>query len=212
MRTQRALILANGDRPPASFLRTLRRDAGIFIAADGAANRLGPEDPVPDYVLGDFDSLDPGARERLTGPEFVLAEDQELSDLEKAVRHALDLGARQITITGATGSRPDHTLTAFSILAAYPDDVTRMVEPLWQARAVSVSAVIAGRPGDTLSLTVFAPATVRSLDGVQWPLRDETLVPGSRGISNRMIGIEARLVVDAGIVIVAHVRPELARQ
>ena len=219
MRALRVLILANGSRPPSRFLRMLRAHTELFVATDGAANGLDADDLAPDVILGDFDSIAPDARTRFPAAQLVEAEDQDHSDLEKAVRYALERGAAGVTITGACGTRPDHTLTAFSVLAAYPEGVSdergpvvRIAEPLWEARAVSGSAVIAGRPGDTLSLVVFAPALIRRLEGVRWPLRDETLVPGSRGVSNVMTGTEAWLEVASGVVIACLLQPELARQ
>lgn len=201
------LILANGEMPSRGLLARLREEADLFLAADGAANALDALGFAPDVVLGDFDSLLPGVSDRLAQAAFVPARDQEASDLDKAIAYAREHGARRITLTGTGGGRMDHTLTHISLLLKYHGELeVRVVEDWGEMRVVTDAAEFHGAPGDTLSLIVFAPVEGVTVEGVRWPLRDETLHPGSRGVSNALVEWTARVSVRSGVLIVCHLR------
>lgn len=205
-----ALILANGEAPSREFLVELRRSADLFIAADGAANRLPGMGLAPDVVLGDFDSLAPAVRECLPEAVFLPVHDQEASDLDKAIAYAAEQGVKRITLTGAMGGRLDHALTHISLLLKYhPEPDVRLLDERMEVRIVGARPVeFRGRRGDTLSLIVFAPVEGVVAEGVLYPLHHETLFPGSRGVSNMLIGDTGRVSARSGAVIVCHFRAE----
>ncbi len=193
--------------PSLALLQRLADECDLFIATDGAANTLADTPLRPGVVLGDFDSLEPGVRDQMPGTRFVETPDQEKSDLEKAILYAIERDAETITLAGCLGSRLDHSLTALSLLIAYRGrSAMRLVTDTSEAIVGSHWTQVNGAAGDTLSLIVFAPADGVSVDGVRWPLRDERLVPGSRGVSNEMTGTLACISVRQGTVIVVHER------
>lgn len=205
-----ALILANGEAPSREFLTELRRSADLFIAADGAANCLPGMGLAPDVVLGDFDSLAPAVRECLPEAVFLPVHDQEASDLDKAIAYAAERGAEYVTVAGATGGRLDHALTHISLLLKYhPEPDVRLLDERMEVRVVGAQPVeFRGRRGDTLSLIVFAPAEGVVMKGVLYPLCHEPLFPGSRGVSNMLVGDTARVSVCSGAVIACHLRAD----
>ncbi len=209
--TTHTLILANGDPPSKELLHQLRQDADLFLATDGAANALTEPGIVPDIVLGDFDSLLPATRERLSASHFIEAPDQNACDLEKALIYVRAQGATQITLTGAMGGRLDHMLTALSLLAAAAISVPMRIvsdrETIYCLRATpedSAALDIPGKPDDLLSLVVFAPAFGITLTGTRWSLRDETLLPGSRTVSNLFAEKSVRLRITEGTLFAIH--------
>ena len=201
------LIIAHGEPPSVELLRRLASDSDMVIATDGAANTLIPLGILPHVVLGDFDSLDPAVRAQNLGIQYVAAEIQEASDLDKAIAHALEMGAVRLRIAGAAGGRMDHTLTNASLLLKYHNaaDIV-LVDDRGITRAVAGEATFQGEVGDTLSLIPFAPAKIGWTEGLKWPLQGEALLPGSRGVSNVFIKEEARIRVESGIVLVCHLR------
>lgn len=202
----RVLILANGDPPDQNALAQLREEHDVFVAADGALNRL-PASLRPDVTLGDFDSLDPRYRTGVLRANLQHVEDQERSDLQKALDFAMGLGPSQVTLVGVWGDRSDHSLVAVSLLVFYSDlaplQIVRGKERLWLAGQYDA---VAGSPGDTLSLIAFTPASGVNLSGVRWPLEEAELLPGSRGVSNELTEEIARLSVRHGTVIACHAR------
>lgn len=201
----RVLICANGEPPSAACLARLRAAHDLCVAADGAVEWLLGMDQTPDFVLGDLDSASPDALAALPAGVVEPTPDQEACDLEKAVRWCLARGARGITMVGATGRRFDHTLTTVSVLIALHGEADlRVVSGRSITRACSRRLTVDGAPGDRLSLTAMAPAHGVSVTGVQWPLRGETLLPGSRGVSNVMTDAAACVTVEQGVVLVTH--------
>jgi len=201
------LILAHGEMPSASLLRTLCEEADLFLATDGAANALPDLGMAPHVILGDFDSVAARAGELFPTAEFIHTPDQEASDLDKALMLAIERGATRVTLAGALGGRIDHTLVNVGLLVKYAGRLDlRIVDDWGETRATSDSLVISGHPGDTLSVAVFAPAEGVTLTGVRWPLHDERLLPGSRAVSNSLVEESARLSVREGVLIVTHLR------
>lgn len=176
-----------------------------MVGTDGGALKALRAGVPPHIVLGDMDSLPADRREQLAGAQWVAAPDQEASDLEKAVHHCVDLGATEIRMAAAGGGRIDHLLAAYSVMVGMAGRVdVRLCEPRAEAMAVAGDAAIYGAAGNTLSLVAMAPVRSVWLDGVRWPLRDEALLPGSRGVSNRMEADIARLRVEGGTLIVCR--------
>ena len=66
---------------------------------------------------------------------------------------------------------------------------------------------LSGAEGEPISLfALHGPATGIVTEGLAYPLRGETLLPGSsRGISNRFSAAEARISLESGLLLA--VRP-----
>jgi thiamine pyrophosphokinase len=208
-----ALILANGEHPPVELIRLLRQEADLFIVTDGAANALLTHGEIADVVLGDLDSLLPHVAEQLPEGSTLPLLDQESSDLDKALGYAVDRGATRATVLGFGGGRLDHTFTAASLLLKYADSLdVELRDASTRIRLVRGEAVIEGSPGDTISLILFEPAEGVTLEGVEWPLRAETLLPGSRGVSNRLVADRATLRIRSGWSLVCHLHNLTAGQ
>ena len=84
------------------------------------ASRLGIQ---PDFVIGDFDSLDAETLAALKAKGAELIEfpaKKDFTDLELAIQHAGSLKPRDILIYGALGARWDQTIANILLAGAYP--------------------------------------------------------------------------------------------
>lgn len=99
------LVVANGPFLPKSIILEAAKDAKI-IALDGAVHQLIHLGIKPHIVLGDFDSINLPFK----APEITLIpiKDQNQTDLQKALKYALQQGATSIHIVCALGGRMDH--------------------------------------------------------------------------------------------------------
>ena len=102
---KKALIVCNGNPPPKSLLSQLWEKTTYRIAADGGANLLLKSKYVPDTVVGDFDSIEPKTREKMPNSKYLHIPEQDTNDADKAVRHCLKLGFKEIHLLGADGGR-----------------------------------------------------------------------------------------------------------
>ena len=182
------------------------------VAADGgvdAALALGLEVAV---AVGDFDSVtDDGlaaAESAGARVERHPAEKDE-TDLELALDAALELRADRIVVVGSAGGRLDHLLAGLLQLGAERYAGVEVDAFLGGASAhvVRGERVLAGVPGELISLLpLHGPATQVVTTGLAYPLRSETLEPGSsRGVSNVFAEPTARIAVGGGVL--AAIRP-----
>jgi len=178
------------------------------IAADGGAELARTLGLRVDLVVGDLDSI---SAETLAGIEHVErhAAEKDATDLELALGAALKLEPERVLVLGGGGGRLDHLLGELLLLAAEAYAGVR-VDAQFGAAAVHVvrgERTLHGRPGDLISLlAVHARASGIVTDGLVYPLRRETLEPGSsRGVSNVFAEPRARISLEGGVLLA--VRP-----
>jgi thiamine pyrophosphokinase len=203
MRT--VLVFAGGEGLSAIFDLPL---GATVIAADAGADLALALGIKVDVVVGDLDSVSPATLALIRGVEPHPA-DKDETDLELALRAALRFEPERVLVVGGAGGRLDHLLGGLLLLAA---DWLSGVRVDAQIGAAAVHVIrgertLVGEPGELVSLlAVQGPADGVVTDGLVYPLRGETLVPGStRGISNVFSSPEARIAVERGVVLA--VRP-----
>jgi thiamine pyrophosphokinase len=195
MRT--VLVVASGPGVPRDVVSP---DAVAVIAADGGA----AAGYVVDLAVGDFDSLPPELLAAMPRVERHPAA-KDATDLELALDAALRLEPERILVVGSAGGRLDHLLGSLLLLAA---DAYAGVQVDAQLGRAAVHVVrgerrLRGRVGELVSLfALHGPATGVVTDGLAYPLRGETLPPGtSRGTSNVFAAEEALVSVGGGVVV-----------
>jgi thiamine pyrophosphokinase len=208
----RAVIFANGIIPdPAAALKIL--ESGDFIiAADGGLRNAVSVGITPRVLIGDFDSLSPAEVDdaEKNGMQIIrFPPEKDETDLELAIRFAMEKQFMQVVVIGALGGRLDQTLGNIALLAAGPAGVDiRLDDGLEQVFVVRNRIDISGKPGDLVSLIPWGVAiTGVTTAGLRYPLHEETLHPHmSRGISNEMTGEKATINFDQGLLVVIHTR------
>jgi thiamine pyrophosphokinase len=203
-------VVADGDVVAAD--RELVVGAETVVAADGGALALERWGIVPHLVVGDLDSLGRQRAEALgkRGAKVIpypAAKDQ--SDLELALRYAVESGADEIVVLGAFGGkRLDHSLANATLLAdpAYRGLGVRAVQGTTQVRAVhgNDSALLAGPIGAIVTLLPLRGDAkgVRTV-GLEFPLAGDTLQFGrSRGLSNVVTALPASVSLEHGVLLV----------
>jgi len=209
----RALIFANGDPVSREVVERWRRPDAMVIAADGGARHARAIGLTPHVVIGDLDSLPDDVRADLEarGVRFdAHPARKDETDLELALRHALDRGATDIVVFCALGGRWDQSLGNI-LLLAWPglrDVPARLVDRRQTMTLLfgGRSERIEGRAGDTLSLIALGgDASGVTIEGCEYPLVDGRLPFGrTLGISNALKAPVARLSAREGIVLVIH--------
>lgn len=203
------MILINGEVSDLDFLKETLQQGDYLICADGAAKYLRAIDVVPDLMVGDFDSIAPEdfawmKAKGVTLREFPARKD--FTDSELALRYALELKPKKITLLGAVGSRWDHSLSNIMFL----DHLHRLgVEGEIRNEKgfltlVSSRTTLRGTPGDIVSLIPLSEqVTGVTLRGLEYPLTDHTIQRGSSlGISNQLIDAEGEITLKTGKLLV----------
>ena len=207
---KKALIVCNGNPPPKSLLYKLWEKTTYHVAADGGANMLAKKNYMPDAVVGDFDSLKSKTREKMPNTKFLYIPEQDTNDADKAVRHCLKLGFKEIHLLSADGGRQDQFLSGLEILFKYSKkarliswtQMERMefIYKNWEEKI---------QPGTTLSmLPVFGVAQGIVTKGLKYPLKNQSLIPGESpsGVSNLVISTPVKINLTKGrlLVVIQH--------
>lgn len=209
----RVVIFANGLVPDPDKLRPLLNPDDFILCADGGTRLALALDLRPLIVIGDMDSIagaDLASIESARIPVRRYPQDKDETDLELAVKVALERKPPAILILGALGGRLDHTLGNISMLmdASLSGIDCRLDDGVEEVMLCRSHAEVRGKPGDLVSLVPWGgPVTGARTDGLRWQLVGETLLPNrSRGISNEMLGERADIQIDPGLLLVVHIR------
>ena len=178
------------------------------IAADGGLDNANALGLVATTAIGDFDSVSHSALEAASarGVEVVRhPEAKDATDLELALDAALALRPAAIRVLAGDGGRLDHLLAALVLLGS-PKYAGVEVDATFGAARVDVirgERALAGTAGEVVSLLpLHGAADGVTTEGLEYPLRGETLEPGSsRGVSNVFVGNEARVRVEGGVLL-----------
>jgi thiamine pyrophosphokinase len=204
----RVVIVAGGSSPSEERLRSEAARSDVLVCADGGVRAAWAAGLVPSLVVGDLDSAPAWTRERLPAASMHLDARLDRNDLEKAIEQAYARWGAEAEIAifgaGADQGRSDHALANLGVLLAEPhrriqwiDDSGRMVA-LRGGKLVVDDAV-----GALVSVLPWSlHGSVVSEVGVHYPLDEERLFLGGRGLSNEVGDETAALEVHEGVALI----------
>ncbi len=204
---RRAVIMAGADITDYSFYTPLSGD--YVICADRGylhARKLGV---TPAVLLGDFDSLGEPVPENVKVLQFPAEKDE--TDLQIAIRHAVDAGFKKIYGIGTQGGRTDHFLANIGLLQRARLWGCEMIleDCDSRIRLLHGSLTLPRRKNFYLSVIPFPGDAVVSLSGVKYPLSAATLTVGDTlGISNEIISETATVCVHTGAALILECRAD----
>ena len=194
-------------------------DDSTVIAVDKGLEVCNKIGIVPDVVVGDFDSASSvvvGVYRKMADKKgsikFIdLDTHKDFTDTHVALIYAMDNGATDIYIAGATGTRMDHTLANIGLLKecadrrvnAYIEDDHNVIT------MIAGSATVDRIEGfDYVSLIPYGgPVADVTLKGFEYNVEDFTFDIGdSRGVSNTISADSARIEFEDGYMIVIYSR------
>lgn len=211
------VLIVDGS-PQASSPELVRHLAGAadyVIAADRGAHVLRLAGVEPDLFCGDSDSADSADvawAQVHAHDEIDYPTDKYETDLALAIWCARNEAARRhyglhLTLTCATGGKPDHALGVVGQLLANADATPRVVEDTVEYRVLAPAGCQswefgAEAEGATFSVVALHEGAVVSEAGARWEL-DHRALPllGDVGISN-IAGTDTVVTCHAGAAVV----------
>ncbi|EOS78711.1 thiamine pyrophosphokinase [Dorea sp. 5-2] len=111
--SKKAIVVSGGELDEELTVSILaRQEDRCVIGVDKGMEFLYQHQFMPDYIVGDFDSVREEIRDYYKNEAHVPVREynpvKDASDTEMAIRLAMTLGSKDITILGATGGRIDH--------------------------------------------------------------------------------------------------------
>lgn len=193
-----ALICLNSDLPTQEIYHAFKFSK--LIAADGAAEFVFAQDIYPDYIIGDFDSLN----RSVVPPDFeinkfIVDHNQDTNDFEKIFRFCLQNKFQKLLIFGLHGGELEHTLNNISVLKKFAQllnitlyDKNRMAVP------ITNHIILPTKENEIISLIPLPRAKVKTKN-LKWELQDEYLEIGSReGARNIALASNVEITVLEG--------------
>ena len=194
-------------------------ESSRVIAVDKGIETCNKIGIVPDVIVGDFDSASKVTvgvyrkmAKKMHSIQFVdLDTHKDFTDTHVAIMHAIDEGATDIYISGATGTRLDHTMANIGLLKECADKgVNAYIEDDHNViTMINTSAGISRISGyDYISFIPYGGSVSGvTLKGFEYRVEDYTFEIGdSRGVSYRITSENARIEFDEGYMIVNYSR------
>jgi len=202
------VMFANGVIDCCDFSRQIAQNADCVIAVDGGAKHADRLDIIPNYLFGDFDSLDAillAKYRAMAVSEINFPTQKDATDLELAVSFALTKSPSKLIILGGFGGRADHFLGNIHVLisAATAGICAALLDSTTCVQVISGYCEILREQYSQISLI---PLTTHVTDvktfGLQYPLCGETLQIGTtRGISNTFVAAVATISISDGLLL-----------
>lgn len=180
---KRCIIMANGKSP--------RRDVTDFlvsqgyttvICADGGANSAMKLGIVPEFIIGDLDSISEKTLKYFNlKSKIIKIGRQNDTDVEKCLKFAMDKGIREAVLVGVTGDRLDHTFCNLGIILKFFGKISLKIiseKSLLAAHTGNIEMPVV--PGEIISIYGISEKTKITSNGLKYPLKNTSLPFGIR--------------------------------
>lgn len=204
----RGIIVGGGDPPKKSLIDRYRTGEHFIIAADSGANPLYKYGIEPDYLLGDFDSIDDEILDYMTiGTKTSrLPREKDYTDTHVAVLKAIDFGAKEIILLGCTGKRIDHFMANLCLLKLMLEAGVNgyIVDEINEIYLINKPTLIKGVKGQVFSLFSYCENTFGlTIHGAKYALKDYDLNEGDNlTVSNEFLEETVKISFIKGCLLV----------
>lgn len=203
---KKCIILANGEPPKKSVINFLyRKGYTTLICADGGSNAALKYDLIPDFIIGDLDSINTTTYDYFYDKcKIIKMKGQNDTDVEKCLKFAIKEKFKEAILLGATGDRLDHTFCNLGIVLKFFDKIKVSL-----IHKISFLSVYEGKvqlqtiPGEIISIYGFDNKTKIKSVGLKYPLKNVSIPFGQKeSTSNVALGKKVELEIKRGKVFV----------
>ena len=207
----RIILFANGELPDPQAILSSLAPGDYLVAVDGGLRHLVALSLTPSLIIGDLDSADPEdvqifESQGVEVRRYPVEKDE--TDLELALRVAVDLHPGSIRVVAALGGRLDQTLGNIFLLTRRQFAATdlRLIDGTQEVFLIRDEVTLNGKKDQQVSLIpLLGPVPGVKTEGLAYPLNHETLYPDhTRGISNRMLSATASISIASGLLLCIH--------
>ncbi|GAA0861097.1 thiamine diphosphokinase [Paraclostridium tenue] len=208
----KACILLNGEVNNIDYIKDVieNNDYRYIICADGGAKHLYKLNIVPNYIIGDLDSLEESIinyykNKYVNFKKFPQRKDE--TDAQLCIHLAKDLKISEIHLIGALGGRIDHTIANINLMYYIKElginpIIKSKYEDLYMIENEGIN--VKGKKGDIISI-IPAKGDVSgvTLENLEYPLENAIIKYGNPiGISNVMKSNQCSIKVKNGCLII----------
>ena len=203
---KKCIILANGKSPQSSVIEYLKKkNYSTLICADGGANSASRMKIVPDFIIGDLDSINEQTLNKFSSnSKIIRIKRQNDTDVEKCLKFAIRKKFDESILLGVTGNRLDHTLCNLGIVIKFHTKIKLKI-----IAENSILIPYTGKvklktyPGETISLYGFNKKTKIYSRELKYPLKNIPLPFGKKeSTSNIALTNSTKINITGGIIFI----------
>jgi len=184
-----------------------------IISADKGLEILDKCNIKPNYIIGDFDSINVEILKKYIDDKSIkitkLNPEKDYTDTHMAIKLAIQLKSTDITIIGAIGTRIDHTLANIHILKEPLEKEIncRILNDRNNITLINKTTILKSEYPYISLIPLTTTVEGVTLKGFKYSLDNDTLKIGeSIGISNEKTEENAKIEIKKGILIVIESR------
>ena len=180
------VLVANGQRPSHPKIIQIIKDAEKIICIDNGYEIIKDLKIIPSVIIGDLDSVN--LNEVDQSVEIIKREDQNLSDLEKALNYCIEKGFSKVYLLASTGLRDDHNLANLILIIDFIEKINVIIlSDEYEIEAVKGKKEYKSKKDTQISIISINEGNKITTGGLKYNLKDEVLKSRSHGISNSTI-------------------------
>ena len=187
----------------------LKNKFDYIIASDRGLEILDKFDIKPNYIIGDFDSIDRKILNKYINTEVEIKElnpEKDYTDTHMAIKLAKELNSKQITIVGGIGTRIDHTIANIHVIkeTLNSNAECKIIDQRNEIQLINKKTIL--EKDKKYKYVPLIPLTTKvegvTLKGFKYELFNQTLEIGcSIGVSNEQVEEYAQIDLKKGILI-----------
>ena len=177
------VLVANGQRPSHPKIIQIIKDAEKIICIDNGYEIIKDLKIIPSVIIGDLDSVN--LNEVDQSVEIIKREDQNLSDLEKALNYCIEKGFSKVYLLASTGLRDDHNLANLILIIDFIKKINVIIlSDEYEIEVVKGKKEYKSKKNTQISIISINEGNKITTGGLKYNLKDEVLKSRSHGISN----------------------------
>ncbi|HSP87552.1 MAG TPA: thiamine diphosphokinase [Ignavibacteriaceae bacterium] len=205
---KKCIILANGKSPKKSVIKFLQKhNYTTLICADGGANKALNLNLIPDFIIGDLDSIEDSTLKYYQDKsEIIKLKRQNDTDVEKCLKFAIQKKYDEVILLGVTGNRLDHTFCNLGIVIKFFKKIKlKIIAEESLLIPYSGKVELKTSPGEIISIYGFDKKTKITSTGLKYPLKNSILPFGEKeSTSNVSISEKVILHINGGIIFIVR--------
>lgn len=205
---KRCIIIANGKPPTKKVVEYfVNKGYSTIICADGGANSAKKLRIIPDFIIGDLDSIENNTLKYFQSKITIFQiKRQNDTDIEKCLKFAISKKYEETVLLGVTGDRLDHTICNLGIVIKFFGKIKIHISAENSfLSAYNKSIVIKSKINEIISLYAFDKKTFISSKGLKYPLTKSNLAFGVKESTSNVSTLESiELKIIGGIVFVVR--------
>lgn len=206
----KGILIGAGYRPKLSDIDFLKQNGYLkIIAADSGAAHCKKLGIIPDFIIGDFDSISKEVFSFFFDKSKILKiSRQNDTDLEKCIITAIESDFSSIALMSVIGSRLDHSLSNLSLSLKYADIINLII-----IHQDSILFPIKGKnefqaiKNEIISIYSFSSDILITTSGLKYELNKSSLLFGKYdSISNKVLNNYFKIEAENGYIFLVRTK------